>query len=130
MTVLFLFLYMCLHLKPSFPSSHGLLCFLMGPFQEVYCSSLHSFFLAPYTSSGWPPFVTVTSVAKLELFYRAASRAIIGCLSFSPTLFRPPLRFILTHFALPFFERALRFPPFLMSGLTRLRVKSRLSRFS
>ena len=70
----------------------------------------------------------------MEGFYRAASRAISYCPSFSPTplllseasLF--PLRVTLTLFALSSYERALHLPtPFPLSGLARLGMKPRYS---
>ena len=48
---------------------------------------LYQSFLRPlftYASPGWFPFLSVTSFTKLERLHRAASRAITGCLSFSP----------------------------------------------
>ena len=69
----------------------------------------------------------------MEHLYQAASRAISGCLPSSPIpllLFEaslPPLRVTLTHFDLPSYERALRFPTsFPISGLARFGVKPRL----
>ena len=63
-----------------------------------------------------------------------ASRALSGCLSSplshfcEPSL--PPLRVTLAYFALSSYEWARRFPTsFSISGLARLGVKSRLSRF-
>ena len=69
--------------------------------------------------------------------YRAASRAITGCLSSSPIPLRlseaslPPLQVTLTHFTLSSYERALRLPTsFPISDLARLGVKPRLCRSS
>ena len=73
----------------------------------------------------------------MERLHRAASRAITGCLSFSPIPLLlteaslPPLRVTLTHFTLLSYERALCLPiSFPISGLARLGVKPRLSRSS
>ena len=72
-----------------FPSFQGLtlyLCFLMGPSKESP-SLLYKSFLRPlltYASPGWFPFLSATNITKLEHLYRAASRAISGCLSSSP----------------------------------------------
>ena len=103
-------------------------------------SVLYKAFLRPlltYASPGWFPFLSVTNIAKLERLHRAASRAITGCLSFSPIpLFLseaslPPLRVTLTHFTLSSYELALRLPTsFPISGLARLGVKLRLCRSS
>ena len=80
-------------------------------------------------------FLSVTNITKLERLYRAASRAITGCLSSSPIpllLYEaslPPLRVTLTHFTLSSYERALRLlTSFPISGLARLGVKPRLFR--
>ena len=111
----------------------------MGPSKESL-SLLHKAFLRPlltYASPGWFPFLSVTSINKLERLYRATSRAISGRFSSSPTLLLlseaslPPLRVTLTHFNLSSYERALRLPTsFLISGLARLGVKPRLCRSS
>ena len=73
----------------------------------------------------------------MERLHRAASRAITGCLSFSPIPLLlteaslPPLRVTLTHFTLFSYERALRLlTSFPISGLARLGVKPRLCRSS
>ena len=83
------------------------------------------------------PFLSVTNITKLERLYRAASRAITGCLSSSliPFLLSeaslPPLRVTLTHFTLLSYERVLRLPTFFpISGLAELGVKPRLCRSS
>ena len=82
-------------------------------------------------------FLSGTNIAKLERHHRAVSRAITGCLSFSPIslLFSktspPPLRVTLTHFTLSPYERALCLPTsFNISGLARLGMKPRLCRSS
>ena len=82
-------------------------------------------------------FLSATNTTKLERLHRAASRAITGCLSSSPIppllteASLPPLRVILTHFALSSYERALRLPTsFPISGLARPGVKPRLCRSS
>ena len=79
-----------------------------GPSKEslsvLYKSFLRS--LLTYASPGWFPFLSATNITKLERLHRAASRAIIGCLSSSPIplllteAFLPPLRVTLTHFTL------------------------------
>ena len=110
-----------------------------GPSKEslsvLYKSFLQS--LLTYASPGWFPFLSATNSTKLEHFHRAASRAIIGCLSYSPIPLLlseaslPPLRVTLTHFTLSSYERALRLPTsFPISGLARLGVKPRLCRSS
>ena len=93
--------------------------------------------LLTFVSPGWSPFLSVTTITKLERLHRSASRAITGCFSSSPIqlLFSeaslPPLGFTLTHFALLSCERVLRLSTsFPISGLARLGVKPRLSRFS
>ena len=84
-------------------------------------SLLYKAFLRPlptYASPGSFPFSSVINFIKLERLYRAASRAITGCLSSSPISLLlskaslPPLRVTLTHFTLSFYERALRLPIF------------------
>ena len=40
--------------------------------------------LLPYALPGWFTFLSVTNITKLRRLHRAASRAISGCLSFSP----------------------------------------------
>ena len=92
--------------------------------------------LFTYASPGWFPFLRATNITKLERLHRAASRAIIGCLSSSPiplllTEASLPLRVTLTYFTLFSYERALRLPTsFLISGLARHGVKPRLCRSS
>ena len=113
--------------------------FSWGPSKESL-SLLYKAFLRPlltYASPGWFPFLSATNITKLERFHRAASRAISGCLSFSPIplllseALVPPLRVTLTHFALSSYERALRLPNSLpISGLVRLTVKPRPCRSS
>ena len=71
-----------------------------GPSKEslslLYKSFLRS--LLTYALPGWFPFLSATSFTKLKRLHRAASRAITGCLSFSPIplllteAFLPPLR--------------------------------------
>ena len=110
-----------------------------GPSKEslslLYKSFLRS--LLTYASPGWFPFLSATDFTKLERLHRAASRAITGCLSFSPIPLLlseaslPPLRVTLTHFTLSSYERSFRLPiSFLISGLARLGVKPRLCRSS
>ena len=110
-----------------------------GPSKEslsvLYKSFLRS--LLTYASPGWFPFLSATSITKLERLHRAASRAITGCLSSSPIPLLlteaslPLLRVTLTHFTLLSYERALRLPTsFPISGLARLGVKPRLCRSS
>ena len=79
-----------------------------GPSKESL-SLLYKSFLRPfltYASPGWFPFLSATNITKLERLHRAASRAITGCLSFSPIPLLlseaslPPLRVTLTHFTL------------------------------
>ena len=86
---------------------------------EEFLSFLYKCFLRPLltcASHGWFPFLSVTNITKLECLHRTASRAITGCLSSFPIqlllleAFLPPLRVILTHFALSSYEWALRFP--------------------
>ena len=88
-------------------------------------------------SPEWFPFLGVANITKLERFHRAASRAIIGCLSSSPIplllseVSLPPLRVNMTHFTLSSYKWALRLPTsFHISGLARLGVKPRLCRSS
>ena len=110
-----------------------------GPSKEslsvLYKSFLRS--LLTYASPGWFPFLSATNLTKWKRLHRAASRAITGCLSFSPTPLLlteaslPPLRVTLTHFTLLSYERALRLPTsFPISGLARLVVKPRRCRSS
>ena len=89
--------------------------------------------LLTYASPGWFFFLSVINIIKLERLHWAASRAITGCLSFSPIPLLlskaslSPLRHTLTHFVLSPSERALRLPTFFsISCLIRLRVKPRL----
>ena len=79
-----------------------------GP-SKKYLSLVYKTFLRPlltYASSSWFPFLSVTNITKLERFHRTASRAITGCLSFSPIPLLlseaslPPLRVTLTQFIL------------------------------
>ena len=96
------------------------ICILMGPLQGVHLFFAQSFSLVPfsYASSKWFPFLSVTSVTKLERLHRVASRAITGCLSSSLislllTEASPvPLLVTLAHFALSSYERTLRLPTF------------------
>ena len=74
---------------------------------------------------------------QIGSLHRAASRAMIGCLSSSPIppllseASLPPLRVTLTHFILSSYKRALRLPTsFPISGLARVGVKPRLCRSS
>ena len=121
-----------------FPRLKALRCVsasLWGPSKESL-SVLYKSFLRPlltYASPGWFPFLSATNFTKLERLYRAASRAITGCLSSSPIPLLlteaslPPRRVILTHFTLFSYERALRLPTsFPISGLARLGVKPKL----
>ena len=101
---------------------------------------LYKSFLQPlltYASPEWFPFLSATNITKLERFYRPASRAITGCLSFTPIPLLlseaslPPPRVIMTHFTLSSYNRALLLPTsFPISGLARLGVKPRLCRLS
>ena len=91
--------------------------------------------LLTYASPGWFPFLSVTNITRLVRLHRAASSTMTLCLSSSPTSLLlseatlPPLRVILTHFTLSFYERALCLPnSFPISGLARLGVKPRLCR--
>ena len=106
-----------------------------GPSKEflslLYKSFLRSLFT--YASPGWFPFLSATNITKLERLHRAASRAITGCLSFSPiplllTEASPsPLRVTLTHFTLFSYERALRLPTscsYFRFGQTRSETKT------
>ena len=110
-----------------------------GPSKESPSLLYESFFrpLLTYASPGWFSFLSVTNLTKLERLHRAASRAIIGCLSSSPIPLLLlegsllPLRVTLTYFTLFFYERDLRLPTsFPISGLARLGVKPRLFRSS
>ena len=110
-----------------------------GPSKESRSVLYKSFLrlLLTYASPGWFSFLSATNLTKLERLHRAASLAIIGCLSSSPIplllteAFLPPLRVTLTHFTLFSYERALRLPTsFPISGLARLGVKPRLCRSS
>ena len=103
-------------------------------------SLLYKFFLRPlltYGSTRWFPFLSVTNFTKLERLHRAASRAITGYLSSSPSPLLvseaslPPLRVTQTHFTLLSSERALRLPTsFSIPGLARPGVKPRHCRSS
>ena len=85
-----------------------------GPSKESLSLAYKSFLqsLLTYASPGWFSFLSATNITKLERLHRAASRAITGCLSFSPIPLLltkaslPPLRVTMTHFT-----------HFLMSGL-------------
>ena len=73
----------------------------------------------------------------MERIHLAASCAITGCLSSSPIPLQlsqaslSPIRVILAHFTLPFYERALRLPTSIpISGLARFGVKPRFCRSS
>ena len=111
----------------------------MGPFKESL-SLLYKAFNRPlltYTSLEWFPFLSITNITKLGRFHRAASHAIIGCLSSSPIPLLlceaslPSLRVTLTRFTLSAYEQALRLPTsFPISGLARYGVKPRLCRSS
>ena len=111
--------------------------FSWGPSKESLSLLYESFLwsLPTYASPRWFPFLSATNLTKLERLHRAASRAITGCVSFSPIPLLltkaslPPLRVTLTHFTLFFYERALRLPTSIpISGLARLGVKPRLYR--
>ena len=125
-----------------FPRLKALRCISASswdPFKESL-SLLYKAFLRPlltYASPGWYPFLSVTNLTKLEHLHRAASRAINGCLSFSPIPLLPseaslpPLRVTLTHLTLLSYEQALCLPTsFPISGLVTLVVKPRLCRSS
>ena len=110
-----------------------------GPSKEslslVYKSFLRS--LLTYASPGWFPFLSATNFTILERLHQAASRAITGCLSFSPIPLLlteaslPPLRVTMTHFTLLSYDLVLRLPTsFPISGLARFGVKPRLCRLS
>ena len=110
-----------------------------GPSKESLSLLFKAFLrsLLTYASPGWYPFLSVTTITKLERLHRVASRTIIGCLSSSPIPLLlseaslPSLRVTLTHFTLLFYEWALRLPIFFpISGLARLGVKPRLCRSS
>ena len=125
-----------------FPRLKALLCIsasLWGSSKEslflLYKVFLRS--LLTYASPGWFPFLSATNFTKSELLHRAASRAIIGCLSSSPIPLLlseaslPSLRVTLTHFTFLSYERARRLPTsFHISGFARLGVKPRLCRSS
>ena len=107
----------------------------MGPLSLLYKALLRSLLI--YASPGWFPFPSATNITKLERLHRAASRAIIGCLSSSPIplllseVSSPPLRVTQTHFTFLSYELALRLPTsFPISGLARLGMKPRLCRSS
>ena len=110
-----------------------------GPCKESLSVLYKSFLraLLTYASPGWFSFLSAINLTKLKRLHRAASRAIIGCLSSSPIplplteAFLPPLRVTLTHFTLFSYEQALRLPTsFPISGLARLGVKLRLCKTS
>ena len=128
--------YWCLPVNPSkfskcgsslmakfFPRLKTLRCISAsswGP--SLFCINLWS--LLTYASPGWFPFLSATNFTRLERLHRAASRAIIGCLSSTPILLLlseaslPPLRVTLIHFTLLSYERALHLPTsFPISGL-------------
>ena len=80
---------------------------------------LYKAFVRPvltYASPGWFPLLCNTATNHLEVLHRAASTAITGCLSSTPSslLFLeaqlPPLKLTLEHQTLYSFERALRLP--------------------
>ena len=106
-----------------------------GPSSKECLSLLYKAFFWPlltYASHRWLPFVAATNFTKIERLYQTANCAISSCLSSSPIpLFisetsLSPLQVTLTHFALSFFEQALRLPTsFPTSGLARLGVKIR-----
>ena len=110
----------------------------MGPLKELSLSLLYKAFLRPlltYVSHRWFPFLCVTNSIKLEHLHRAASRAISGCLLFSPispllsVASLLPLRIALTHFALSSHEKIFHYPnSFPILGLARLGVTPRLCR--
>ena len=124
---------------PRLKALHCISASSWGPSKKSL-SVLQKAFLRPphtYALPGWFPFLSVTNIIKLERLHRAASRAITGCLSFSPIPLLlseaslPPLRVILTHFALSSYERAFRLPTsFPILDLVRLGVKLRLCRSS
>ena len=71
---------------------------------SFFCINL---FFGPFSLTLHPDgflFLSATNITKLERLHRAASRAITGCLSFSPIPLLlskaslPPLRVTLTHF--------------------------------
>ena len=142
-TALFPFLSIVSSLKAKFfPRLNALRCISAsswGPSKESL-SPLYRSFLRPllaYASPGWFPFLSATNFTKLQCLHRAASRAVIGCISSSPIPLLltetslSHLRVTLTHFALLSYERALRLPTsFPISGLARLGVKPRLCRSS
>ena len=139
---LFIFLSLTKHVSSLkakfFPRLKALRCISASswdPSKESLSVLYKSFLrlLHTYVSPGWFPFLSVTNFTKLERLYRAASRAITGCLSSSPIslllseAFLPLLRVTLTHFTLLFYELALRLSTsFPISGLARLGVKPRL----
>ena len=109
----------------------------MGPSKESLFLRYKSFLrpVLTYASPGWFPLLSVTNITKLER-HPAASRAITGCLSFSPIPLLsetslPSLRITLTHLTLLFYERALRLPTsFPISCLAKHGMKPRLCRSS
>ena len=93
--------------------------------------------LLTYATPGSFPFLSVTHITKLKRFHRTATRAISGCLLFSPIPLLlseaslPLLRVTQAHFDLSSYDRAFRLPTsFPISGLARLGVKPRLCRSS
>ena len=92
--------------------------------------------LITYAFPGWFPFLGVTNITKLERLYRAASRAITGCLSFFPIPLLseaslPPIRVTRARSALSSYEWALGLlTSFPISGLAGRGVKTRLCRSS
>ena len=79
-----------------FPRLRALRCISAsswGPSKESLSDLYKSFlrFLLTYASPGWFPFLSATNFTKLECLHRAASRAITGCLSSSPSHFFSPL---------------------------------------
>ena len=137
LTVLFSFLNMYLHGRPS--SSLVSRPYAVSLLPHGSLSLLYKAFLRPLltcVSPEWFPLLSNTNSTKLERLHRAAGRTITGCLSSSsiPLFCRaspPPLRITLTHFALCFHERVFRLlTSFPISGLARLGVKQRLSRSS
>ena len=121
-----------------FPSSQGLtlyLCFLMGPLSLLNKVFLWS--LLTYASPGWFPFLNLINIIELERLHRAASCTISVYLLFSliPLLLSEvvlsPLRVILTHFTLSFYERTFCLTTcYRFSYLARPGVKPRLCRSS
>ena len=123
---------------PRLKALHCISASSWGPSKESLSVLYKSFFrpLLTYASPGWFPFLSATNLTKLERLHRAASRAITGCLSSSPTpLLLSEVFFIspTSHpdsFTFLSHERALRLPTFPISRLARLRVKPRLCKSS